>query len=145
MNVSSSSSVSTQTTGANKQAVQQNALGQDAFMKILVTQMKHQNPLEPMKDTEFIGQMAQFSSLEQLTSLNQMMNQFIDLQGKQSLTEHAHLIGKTVHWEQEMNGQLQTGEGIVKALAIKNGELVVELENDNIKVSIDSINRIENN
>ncbi|MCZ8536907.1 flagellar biosynthesis protein FlgD [Paenisporosarcina quisquiliarum] len=143
MNVNSSSSVSMQTAGATKQTEPQNGLGKDAFMKILVTQMKNQNPLEPLKDTEFIGQMAQFSSLEQLTNLNQAMTQFVGLQGKQSLSENADLIGNTVYWEQEVNGQLQSGEGIVKALAIKNGELIVELENDNIKVPIDSIHRIE--
>jgi flagellar basal-body rod modification protein FlgD len=143
MNVSSSNSVSTQTMGATKPTVPQNTLGKDAFMRILVTQMKNQNPLEPLKDTEFIGQMAQFSSLEQLTNLNQAMNQFVGLQGKQSLTEHADLLGNTVYWEQEVNGQLQSGEGIVKALSIKNGELIVELENDNIKVPIDTIQRIE--
>lgn len=143
MNVSSSNSVSTQTMGATKLTEPQNTLGKDAFMRILVTQMKNQNPLEPLKDTEFIGQMAQFSSLEQLTNLNQAMNQFVGLQGKQSLTEHADLLGNTVYWEQEVNGQLQSGEGIVKALSIKNGELIVELEKDNIKVPIDTIQRIE--
>ena len=143
MNVSSTNSVSTQTMGATKPTEPQNTLGKDAFMRILVTQMKNQNPLEPLKDTEFIGQMAQFSSLEQLTNLNQAMNQFVGLQGKQSLTEHADLLGNTVYWEQEVNGQLQSGEGIVKAVSIKNGELIVELEKDNIKVPIDTIQRIE--
>ncbi|HLG27242.1 MAG TPA: flagellar hook capping FlgD N-terminal domain-containing protein [Paenisporosarcina sp.] len=143
MNVSNSNSVSTQSTAATKPTEPQNTLGKDAFMRILVTQMKNQNPLEPLKDTEFIGQMAQFSSLEQLTNLNQAMNQFVGLQGKQSLTEHADLLGNTVYWEQEVNGQLQSGVGIVKALSIKNGELIVELEKDNIKVSIDTIQRIE--
>jgi len=142
MNVNSANSVSMQT-GATKQSEQPNALGQDAFMKILVTQMKHQNPLEPVKDTEFIAQMAQFSSLEQLSNLNQTMTQFIKLQGNQSLTEHAYLIGNTVHWEQEIDGKMQSGQGIVKALTIKNGEVTAELENDNIKIPIDSIHRIE--
>lgn len=78
MNVGGTNAVNTQTTTAAKQAEQQNGLGKDAFLKILVTQMKNQNPLEPMKDTEFIGQMAQFSSLEQLTNLNETMNQILE-------------------------------------------------------------------
>ena len=45
-------------------------LGQDDFTKILVTQLKHQDPLEPMDDREFITQMTQFSQLEQLTNLS---------------------------------------------------------------------------
>lgn len=46
-------------------------LGQDAFLQILVAQMANQDPMEPMKDTEFIAQMAQFSALEQMQALNQ--------------------------------------------------------------------------
>ncbi|EPD49616.1 hypothetical protein HMPREF1210_03063 [Paenisporosarcina sp. HGH0030] len=142
MNVNSSSTVKMPTAGAKMHTEPQNGLGKDAFMQILVTQMKNQNPLEPMKDTEFIGQMAQFSSLEQLTNLNQAMNLFIGLQWRQSLSENADLIGNKVYWEREVNGELQSGEGIVKGLEIVNGELIVELE-DNVKVPIDSIHRIE--
>lgn len=47
-----------------------NALGKDAFMNLLVTQMQHQNPLEPQADGEFLAQLAQFSSLEQLQDIN---------------------------------------------------------------------------
>lgn len=49
---------------------QVNALGKDAFMNLLVTQMQHQNPLEPQADGEFLAQLAQFSSLEQLQDIN---------------------------------------------------------------------------
>lgn len=44
-------------------------LGRDAFLQLLTTQLAHQDPLEPTKDTEFIAQLAQFSSLEQLTQM----------------------------------------------------------------------------
>ena len=44
-------------------------LGQDAFLKLLVTQLQHQDPLNPLDDTEFIAQLAQFSSLEKLTEM----------------------------------------------------------------------------
>ena len=47
-----------------------NGLGRDAFMNLLVTQMQHQNPLEPQADGEFLAQLAQFSSLEQLQGIN---------------------------------------------------------------------------
>lgn len=116
-----------------------NALGQDAFLKILVTQMKHQDPMEPLKDTEFIGQMAQFTSLEQLTNLNKTMTQFVSNQGSSSLADYAHLIGTSVKWESETG----SGEGIVKALSSKNGELLAELEGSDVKVPIESIQRIE--
>ena len=116
-----------------------NALGQDAFLKILVTQLKHQDPMEPLKDTEFIGQMAQFTSLEQLTNLNKTMTQFVSNQGTSSLADYAHLIGTSVKWESESG----SGEGIVKALSSKNGELLAELEGSDVKVPIESIQRIE--
>ena len=47
-----------------------NGLGKDAFMNLLVTQMQHQNPLEPQADGAFLAQLAQFSSLEQLQGIN---------------------------------------------------------------------------
>jgi flagellar basal-body rod modification protein FlgD len=45
------------------------ALGKDDFLKLLVGQLQHQNPLDPLKDQDFMGQMAQFSTLEQITNL----------------------------------------------------------------------------
>lgn len=83
MNLGSVTALNNQSLNATKQADQQNNLGKDAFLKILVTQMQNQNPLEPMKDTEFIGQMAQFSSLEQLTNLNEKVNQILEKKGAQ--------------------------------------------------------------
>ena len=59
------------TTGGNRMTA--DALGRDAFLKLLVTQLEHQNPLEPQADGEFIAQLATFSSLEQLQGIRQDM------------------------------------------------------------------------
>ena len=47
-----------------------NSLGQDAFLKLLTTQLAHQDPLAPKEDGEFMAQLAQFSSLEKLTEIS---------------------------------------------------------------------------
>ena len=68
-------------------------LGQDQFLQLLLAQVQNQNPLEPVKDTEFIAQLAQFNSLSNLQQLNASFDQILKLQ---SLTSGADLIGKTV-------------------------------------------------
>ena len=50
-----------------------NAMGQDAFMQLLVTQLEHQDPTAPQDDSQFIAQLAQFSSLEKLTNMDKTL------------------------------------------------------------------------
>jgi flagellar basal-body rod modification protein FlgD len=65
---SSSSSSSTEATGAPAR-LPERTLGQDAFLKLLVTQLENQDPTKPKDDTEFIAQLAMFSQLEKLTEI----------------------------------------------------------------------------
>lgn len=55
------------------------ALGRDAFLSLLVTQLQHQNPLEPQADGEFLAQLAQFSSLEQLQEIKRDMATLVEV------------------------------------------------------------------
>jgi len=50
------------------------ALGRDAFLQLLTTQLAHQDPMQPQADTAFIAQLAQFSSLEQLQQMHSTLN-----------------------------------------------------------------------
>src|SRR5687768_9545086 len=61
--------------GGLASAAASGALGKDAFMKLLVAQISHQNPLKPMDDTAFVSQLAQFSALEQTMGINTRLDQ----------------------------------------------------------------------
>jgi flagellar basal-body rod modification protein FlgD len=75
-------------------------LGKDDFLKLLTVQLQHQDPLSPMQNEEFIAQLAQFSSLEQLENINTNLQDGIDLDliltQVLNNTAAAGLIGKTV-------------------------------------------------
>lgn len=68
-------------------------LGKDDFLKLLLTQLSNQDPTRPMENTEFIAQMAQFSSLEQMTN---MSTEFAKLANMLSSNEAVSLLGKNV-------------------------------------------------
>jgi flagellar basal-body rod modification protein FlgD len=68
---------SSSTTDTNKTSPVGNGLGQDAFLQLLVTQLEHQDPLQPQDDSQFLAQLAQFSSLEQLTEINASIQQLL--------------------------------------------------------------------
>jgi len=81
---------------SNKQVHKQAELGKDAFMSILIAQLQHQDPLRPMDDREFISQMAQFSTLEQMQNLSSGFAQLraINMLGKHINAELREEEGK---------------------------------------------------
>jgi flagellar basal-body rod modification protein FlgD len=62
------------------------ALGREAFLQLLVTQLRHQDPLQPQANGEFIAQLAQFSSLEQLTHIQRTLTDISAALGASSST-----------------------------------------------------------
>lgn len=88
------------------------ALGKDAFLKLLVTQMKYQDPLNPSTDTQFVEQLATFSQLEQIQNLNTTMssNQAFGLVGSTVVVGTKNSAGNTV-----------TTQGTVDYIVMSNG------------------------
>jgi flagellar basal-body rod modification protein FlgD len=74
-------------------------LGKDDFLRLLVAQLKAQDPLNPMENTEFTAQLAQFSSLEQLSNVNENLKSLISYQTSTDNSQAVGFIGKTVKAE----------------------------------------------
>jgi flagellar basal-body rod modification protein FlgD len=69
------------------------------FLKILIAQIQNQDPLEPVKGTEFVTQLVQFSSVEQSINHNKKLDSLIDLHKGQQAIHALNFIGKTVKYE----------------------------------------------
>lgn len=108
------------------------SLSKDAFLELLVTQLKNQDPLSPQSNTEFIAQMAQFTSVEQLMNMNTQLTQL-----NSSISSASMMIGKSVTWE-ELNekGSTVMYTDVVKSIVSTDGVLYAKFEdNTMIKVS----------
>ena len=92
--IASTSLASSLATGAGGSRAEK--LGKQEFLKLLVAQLAHQNPLDPMDNTEFIAQLAQFSSLEQLMSVNRNIGLLQLSQASMTNSQVAGLIGREV-------------------------------------------------
>lgn len=122
-------------------AEEQQTMGKDQFLTLLVTQLKYQNPLQPMDDKAFIAQMAQFSTLEQLMNIS---DQITDM--RQSLGGISSLIGKKVSWVEYVegtNGETTVKSGVVDSVLVRDGVQFVKI-GDN-EVALEYIMQIENN
>jgi len=97
-------------------------LGKDDFLKLLVAQLQSQDPLNPMEDKEFISQMAQFTSLEQMKNVSNAVQ----------ITQATSYIGKQVTWDDD-TGEQQTG--IVKEVRIVSGEPKIVVGDQNIALA----------
>ncbi|MGQ4664624.1 flagellar hook assembly protein FlgD [Metabacillus halosaccharovorans] len=114
-------------------------LGKDEFLKILMTQLQNQDPLNPMEDKEFIAQMAQFSTLEQTTNMASMLEKFINIQTQgDSIIKYSEMIGKQIEWK---DSNEETGTGIVKSVKKSDTGFELELENGSF-VSVDNIIKV---
>jgi flagellar basal-body rod modification protein FlgD len=109
-------------------------LDKDAFLRLLVEQLKNQDPMNPQDSSEFIAQLATFSSLEQMTNMNEGMEQ---LNHCQEMIQASNLIGKQVEIETED----VTVSGIVERVVIGSDNVKVFVDGNNY--DIDSVIQVE--
>ena len=108
-------------------------LGKDDFLKLLLAQLSNQDPLKPMEDKEFIAQLAQFNSLEQMQQVNAHL---VDLLSGMSLAEGSNLLGKFV--------EAGSVSGVVSAVSMIGGKAQITLttDNGNVQVALTQVTRV---
>lgn len=126
--MSTVSNVTQTTTSTERTSKDQSQMGKDDFMKLLVTQLRYQDPMKPMEDKEFIAQMAQFSALEQMQNMNSSI----------VTAQATSMIGKSVNW---LDDQSQEQSGVVKAVRIVDGTAMLTVGDNTI--NIDKITQVE--
>ena len=111
------------------------------YMKLLITQLQNQNPLEPMDNDEMASQLAQFSQLQQLETMN---SSFADVLSTTERNYASSLIGKEISFESENDdGTQQTTSGIVKEV-INNIDGKTVLVTGNNKIALEDVISVKN-
>ena len=110
-------------------------MGKHDFLMLLVTQLRHQNPLEPTNDNDFGAQIAQFSQLEQLENMNQAM-------ALMALQQSYSMIGKFVVGEANVYGTSVEVFGIVDSIYTHEGVTYAQLQGYDFGVPVSGITAV---
>ncbi|QAY65604.1 flagellar hook assembly protein FlgD [Paenibacillus protaetiae] len=107
-------------------------LGKDAFLQLLVEQLKNQDPMNPMDNTQYIAQLTQFTSVEQLMNISTKLDSL-----SMDLGSASTLIGKTIGWA-EMNdeGQPVMKSGVVDSIYAGDDGLYAQVGDRQILLSV---------
>jgi flagellar basal-body rod modification protein FlgD len=114
-------SAATATSATTKKATD-NILGKDDFLKLMVAQMKNQDPMNPSDDKDNIAQMAQFSSLEQITNLANATQELAD---RVTTTQMLGLIGHSVSY---VGDDGATATGTVQSVQVAGGSTKLTID-----------------
>lgn len=104
-------------------------LGRDQFMQLLTTQLRNQDPLEPVNQQDFLGQLAQFSSLQGIEQLN---TNFAESLKFQQLSQGGALVGSRVEYT---NAAGESKTGLIDSARVLNGELRFQIGDDTVGLS----------
>ncbi|WLD66174.1 MULTISPECIES: flagellar hook assembly protein FlgD [Pseudomonas] len=113
---------------ATKAATGSQSLGKDAFLQLLVTQLKNQNPLSPQDNGAFVAQLAQFSSLEGINTLNDSVNAISSNFSSSQALQASSLVGRSV--------VIQTDKSTVDTSKSMTGSVAVTSAVGNVSVKI---------
>jgi flagellar basal-body rod modification protein FlgD len=115
-------------TAATTTKKKSNELGQDAFLQLMITQMKNQDPLSPQSNSDFVAQLAQFSSVQGLEKLNTNFNTFTSGFNSNQALQASSLVGRSVSVETDTS-MLTTG-GII------SGSVNIPAATSDLKVNV---------
>ncbi len=114
-----------------------NLTDKDVFLKILSAELSNQDPLKGKDGTEYVGQLAQFTNLEQTQQLNKIMNQMFM---SQSVTEAGMMLGKEVEFAvRDTNGTYKVETGVVDSVKIEGGQVYLKTKDNKVYLLSQSI------
>jgi flagellar basal-body rod modification protein FlgD len=126
-----STTATTLTGGATQSSLNRTTLSSDDFYKLLVAEMKYQDPMNPMKDSDFIAQTAQFSSLDESRKMTTLLTQIADVLGQSPVLGYASVIGK---YARVSTGDSQIS-GQITSVATENGTVYLTVNGSRVKAS----------
>ena len=104
-------------------------LGKDSFLKLLVAQLQHQDPSSPMDSSAFMGQLAQFSSVEQMTNVATAMDK---LSASSAVTQSVGLLGHELVFARADGS---AGHGVADGVALLNGNVTIDVAGESVALA----------
>jgi flagellar basal-body rod modification protein FlgD len=118
------SAASINTSGTTATSSMNSMMGKDAFLKILMTQLKYQDPMEPMKPNEFMGQLSQLTQVEQLTNIAATLEDMKETSKSGSISQWLNVIGHQIN---TAGTTISTGDSVVLSPAGDYDSIVLNL------------------